>query len=73
MDEDDDEFLHSQETDGYEWIMRKTKEETFMDSVKSVVGGQGDYPISAVIIAQDDEVRISKAIQLAGYSPTKWL
>lgn len=63
MDEDDDEFLHSQETDGYEWIMRKTKEETFMDSVKSVVGGQGNYPISAVIIAQDDEVRISKAIQ----------
>ncbi|KWX85000.1 glycosyl transferase, partial [Paenibacillus riograndensis] len=34
-----------------------------MDSMKSVLGGPGSYPISAVIIAQDDEVRISKAIQ----------
>lgn len=34
-----------------------------MDSVTSVLGGRGSYPISAVIIAQDDEVRISKAIQ----------
>lgn len=34
-----------------------------MDSVKSVLGSQGSQPISAVIIAQDDEVRISKAIQ----------
>lgn len=34
-----------------------------MDSVTSVLGGPGSYPISAVIIAQDDEIRISKAIQ----------
>jgi glycosyltransferase involved in cell wall biosynthesis len=34
-----------------------------MDSVTSVLGSPGSYPISAVIIAQDDEVRISKAIQ----------
>ena len=34
-----------------------------MDSVTSVLGGPGSYPISAVIIAQDDERRISKAIQ----------
>lgn len=34
-----------------------------MDSMTSVLGGPGSYPISAVIIAQDDEVRISKAIQ----------
>ncbi|HBS44516.1 MAG TPA: glycosyltransferase family 2 protein [Paenibacillus sp.] len=34
-----------------------------MDSVTSVLGGPGSYPISAVIIAQDDEIRIAKAIQ----------
>lgn len=33
-----------------------------MDSVKGVLGGPGSYPISVVIIAQDDEVRIAKAI-----------
>ncbi|MFE4713081.1 MULTISPECIES: glycosyltransferase family 2 protein [unclassified Paenibacillus] len=33
-----------------------------MDSVTSVLGSPGSYPISAVIIAQDDETRISKAI-----------
>ncbi|WP_410513691.1 glycosyltransferase family 2 protein [Paenibacillus sp. BR2-3] len=34
-----------------------------MDSVTNVLGGPGNYPISAIIIAQDDEVRISNAIQ----------
>lgn len=33
-----------------------------MEPVTSVLGGPGSYPISAVIIAQDDETRISKAI-----------
>lgn len=34
-----------------------------MGSVTSVIGGPGNYPISVVIIAQDDEVRIAKAIE----------
>lgn len=34
-----------------------------MDLVTSVLSGPKSYPISAVIIAQDDEVRIAKAIQ----------
>ncbi|WP_310551961.1 glycosyltransferase family 2 protein [Paenibacillus glufosinatiresistens] len=34
-----------------------------MDSITNVLGGPGSYPISAVIIAQDDEVRIAKAIE----------
>lgn len=34
-----------------------------MGSVTKGLGGPGSYPISAVIIAQDDEIRIAKAIQ----------